>query len=157
VDANGNLSWTNNKGLSNPPTVNIKGPKGDSGEGGGSSSGKEYVEVVVFMDTIRFDEATSEPFEPNKVYYATEAISEAVDITSVIPPTGDVGEYTLYFTTVSTGMFLGFLNLPSNWLWANGQIPTLEKGVSYELSVVATKLGNDYIYKAVLTPFRQVE
>lgn len=37
VDANGNLSWTNNKGLSNPPTVNIKGPKGDSGEGGGGS------------------------------------------------------------------------------------------------------------------------
>jgi hypothetical protein len=142
--------------LSNPPKDNIKGPKGDSGEGGGSSSGKEYVEVVVFMDTIRFDEATS-AFEPNKVYYATEAISEAVDITSVIPPTGDVGEYTLYFTTVSTGMFLGFLYLPSNWLWANGQIPTLEKGVSYELSVVATKFGSGYIYKAVLTPFKTAE
>ena len=38
VDANGNLSWTNNKGLTNPPTVNIKGPKGDSGEGGGGSN-----------------------------------------------------------------------------------------------------------------------
>lgn len=35
VDANGNLSWTNDKGLANPATVNIKGPKGDSGEGGG--------------------------------------------------------------------------------------------------------------------------
>lgn len=33
VDATGNLSWTNNKGLTNPPTVNIKGPKGDSGVG----------------------------------------------------------------------------------------------------------------------------
>ena len=38
VDATGNLSWTNNKGLTNPPTVNIKGPKGDSGEGGGNST-----------------------------------------------------------------------------------------------------------------------
>lgn len=28
VDANGNLSWTNNAGKANPATVNIKGPKG---------------------------------------------------------------------------------------------------------------------------------
>lgn len=34
VDSNGNLSWTNNKGLSNPTTVNIKGPKGDKGDKG---------------------------------------------------------------------------------------------------------------------------
>lgn len=32
VDTNGNLSWTNNGGLSNPPTVNIKGRKGDTGD-----------------------------------------------------------------------------------------------------------------------------
>lgn len=32
VDTNGNLSWTNNGGLSNPPTVNIKGQKGDTGD-----------------------------------------------------------------------------------------------------------------------------
>lgn len=31
VDTSGNLSWTNNGGLSNPATVNIKGPKGDQG------------------------------------------------------------------------------------------------------------------------------
>jgi hypothetical protein len=29
VDSDGNLSWTNNGGLDNPTTVNIKGPKGD--------------------------------------------------------------------------------------------------------------------------------
>lgn len=34
VDSNGNLSWTNNKGLSNPTTVNIKGPQGPKGEQG---------------------------------------------------------------------------------------------------------------------------
>lgn len=34
VDAEGNLSWTNDKGLDNPQTVNIKGPKGDKGEKG---------------------------------------------------------------------------------------------------------------------------
>ena len=33
VNANGDLSWSNDKGLPNPATVNIKGPKGDGGEG----------------------------------------------------------------------------------------------------------------------------
>lgn len=36
VDSAGNLSWSNNKGLANPPRVNIKGPKGDAGSGGGT-------------------------------------------------------------------------------------------------------------------------
>lgn len=31
IDSNGNLSWTNNKGLANPSSVNIKGAKGDKG------------------------------------------------------------------------------------------------------------------------------
>ena len=31
VDTNGKLSWTNNGGLSNPTTVNVKGQKGDTG------------------------------------------------------------------------------------------------------------------------------
>lgn len=34
VDAEGNLSWTNNGDLDNPPTVNIKGPQGDKGDTG---------------------------------------------------------------------------------------------------------------------------
>lgn len=32
VDTDGNLSWVNDGSLSNPPTVNIKGPKGDTGD-----------------------------------------------------------------------------------------------------------------------------
>lgn len=34
VDAAGNLSWTNDKSLPNPPTVNIKGAKGETGAKG---------------------------------------------------------------------------------------------------------------------------
>ncbi len=34
VDASGNLSWTNNGGLNNPSTVNIKGPQGATGAQG---------------------------------------------------------------------------------------------------------------------------
>lgn len=34
VDADGNLTWTNDKGLENPTTVNIMGPQGPQGEQG---------------------------------------------------------------------------------------------------------------------------
>ena len=34
VSAGGDLSWTNDAGLPNPPTVNIKGPQGDTGATG---------------------------------------------------------------------------------------------------------------------------
>lgn len=34
LDSAGNLSWTNNRGLTNPTTVNIKGPKGEQGAPG---------------------------------------------------------------------------------------------------------------------------
>lgn len=34
VDSNGNLSWSNNGGLDNPESVNIKGPQGEKGETG---------------------------------------------------------------------------------------------------------------------------
>ena len=34
VDASGNLSWSNNKGLANPDTVNIMGPRGEQGPTG---------------------------------------------------------------------------------------------------------------------------
>lgn len=48
VDSAGNLSWSNDKGLANPPTVNIKGPKGDAGEGGGSSGGGGVETITLF-------------------------------------------------------------------------------------------------------------
>lgn len=38
VDANGNLTWTNSAGMSNPPSVNIKGPQGVSGAPGAAAT-----------------------------------------------------------------------------------------------------------------------
>lgn len=38
IDSDGNLSWTNDKGLANPETVNIKGPKGDTGQNGAAGA-----------------------------------------------------------------------------------------------------------------------
>ena len=43
VGSNGYLSWSNNKGLPNPATMNIKGEKGDKGDAGISITITGYV------------------------------------------------------------------------------------------------------------------
>lgn len=45
VDNNGNLSWTNDKGLANPPSVNIKGATGASGATG--AAGDSITNVMI--------------------------------------------------------------------------------------------------------------
>jgi hypothetical protein len=58
VDASGNLTWTNDGGLANPPAANIRGEQGEDGEDGASitvSSVSESTEdggsnVVTFSD-----------------------------------------------------------------------------------------------------------
>ena len=57
VDANGDLSWTNNGDLENPETVNIMGPQGETGE-----DGNGIASVVLNNDytlTITLDDGTS--------------------------------------------------------------------------------------------------
>ena len=155
VDANGNLSWTNNKGLSNPPAVNIKGPKGDSGEGGGSSGGgKEYVEIEPVFSPMGGEFAFNavNPIEPNKVYVLTTEMA-FLEISSFSQIDAIEMEYEVRFKAVEGGCAI---NLSNQVLWANGQEPHIPEGFC-ELSIVATKFGSDYIYKAVLTPFKAAE
>lgn len=57
VDSAGNLSWTNDKGLPNPATVNIKGPKGDSGSGGGG--GGEAPDLAGYATEKYVDDAVA--------------------------------------------------------------------------------------------------
>jgi len=45
VDSNGNLSWSNSDGLTNPTTVNIKGPRGATG-----SAGKSVINITPTVD-----------------------------------------------------------------------------------------------------------
>lgn len=69
VDADGNLSWTNDGGLTNPATVNIKGPAGEDGsdgqpgkDGAAGKDGNGIKSAVLNADytlTLTFDDGTS--------------------------------------------------------------------------------------------------
>ena len=56
VSSSGVLSWTNDKGLTNPSSVNIKGDKGESGKGfevvTTSGSGSAYVAAVSNIESL---------------------------------------------------------------------------------------------------------
>jgi hypothetical protein len=79
VDDKGNLTWTNDKGLSNPTAVNIKGEQGDEGFSpliGVTSYDDRHVVVITGKDTSNTftvlngtdgqDGAPGAPGEPGK-------------------------------------------------------------------------------------------
>ena len=137
VDSAGNLSWTNNKGLTNPPTVNIKGPKGDAGEGGG---GKE----LILNQGARFDDTN--PIQPNKIYInSTPFFSLYI---GAFQEVSDYDEYCIIFKYPEAFYLLESVK------FANGQIPTIEYYTECELSVVGISSGANRTYHAVLTPFK---
>ena len=152
VDSAGNLSWTNNKGLTNPPTVNIKGPKGDAGEGGGSGGGKE---VVLISNGV------IELLERNKIYiFADNSGSRTFEIQAIeeVNNTGEYAEYTVIFASeddMEAGLPLS-ITLPDNVYWANGKIPDLTLNANYELSIVGWEASNNSGFNAVITPFKPV-
>lgn len=152
VDADGNLSWTNDKGLSNPPTVNIKGPKGEAGEGGGGG-GSSTKEVVFINDGY------IELLEPDKIYVVTGFGKETIRINEIQYPDADVAEFTVlcnWGDPVGNGVSqeAPSLLLPlASITWANGEIPSLSGAEAFELSILyyyTTSLDGFY---AVLTPF----
>ena len=64
IDSDGNLSWTNDKGLDNPETVNIKGPKGDTGQNGaagakGDTGATPDITINVTSDNTSSDTPTA--------------------------------------------------------------------------------------------------
>lgn len=129
VDAEGNLSWTNNGSLSNPATVNIKGPKGDTGPQGpagadaptdtyivksgdrGVLSGYETLHTIATAETISYN-------SPDEFL-----VNAAVNVTISDGPTGSGFTKSLGIGVAGASVTLG-----SKWKWAGGSAPELTVG-----------------------------
>ena len=134
VDAEGNLSWTNDKGLSNPPTVNIKGPKGDSGEGGGSSYAGNYPVVRTEQTSLVLSSNT---------YYIFENIyggGDALNIEGFSTQDNNVVNEFIFEVTIKEDNLLGgnsaSFYLPSSVVWQNNEHPPMTTGKTYIISIV---------------------
>ena len=99
VDKDGNISWTNNKGLENPSSQNIRGPQGIQGPQGEAFKIKKTYSSIEAMqadfDNMEVGDyamiANSVEIEDNaKLYYKTE--TEWVFITDFSGATGIQGE-----------------------------------------------------------------
>jgi hypothetical protein len=152
VDAAGNLSWTNNKGLTNPPTVNIKGPKGDkgdAGEGGGGSSGGSgaYSEVNHGTSDTTFT------LTPNTFHIWDEVASLTLDFGSEI--SGVANEYLFQFNSGATATSL---TLPDDIKWANDSAPTIGENMIYQVSILkglASVLGFSSVPSKIINTIKQ--
>lgn len=143
VDSAGNLSWSNNKGLTNPPTVNIKGPKGDAGEGGGSGGGKEI--IVSNGQSIYFDETS--PMQANTTYIYSGSLF--VSTIQAFEVASNYDEYHIIFRWPESGFAI-----PDDVKFANGEQPNIEYDTVCELHIVGVTMGETRVYNAVLTPFK---
>lgn len=140
VDSAGNLSWSNNKGLTNPPTVNIKGPKGDkgdSGSGGGGSSEKEVVEVEA-TTKLGSTRVSFADILPNKIYICNEPIDQAVTITFA-SSTSPIDDYTVIFRSLYAGTLL---NVPDNVIFKSDVV--IGRGM-YEFSFRRINWGDEEV------------
>lgn len=127
--------------------------------GGGGSSDSDRKEVIYWS----FTDGPIEDMRPNVVYWY-DANTEVIINSFEAPPEG-VDSYDEF--TVVVGFGAGgtggggasySLTLPSNVMWANGNIPDVSTAYYWELSIsrISDGYGLDR-YFAVLTPFKEVE
>ena len=109
VDTDGNLSWTNNGGLDDPTTQNIRGPKGEGGT-------VEITSITVDNGSSEiatpYAEAVSETTEPQNAKYRLE-------FHNLVGKTGPQGVRGYYY--------LPAVDAEGNLSWtnnSNGEIPT---------------------------------
>ena len=149
VDSAGNLSWTNNGGLTNPPTVNIKGPKGDKGDAGSGGSGGgsgAYAEVNHGTSDTTFT------LTPNTFHVWDEVTSLTLTLGS--ETSGVANEFVFQFTSGATATSL---TLPDDIKWTNDSAPTIAENKIYQISVLkrlATALEFDNKPKVATISFK---
>ena len=70
---------------------------------------------------------------PNIYYIQSSSTSELTILLSQPENDSFMNEYIVEFTTSTNGTTI---SLPSNIKWANGEMPTFEKGATYQISIV---------------------
>ena len=123
--------------------------------GSGSNINKKY--ILWTTSSLAFGEG-DDPIQPGVKYICTTPL-ESLMFTEALRPenswqgvvTEPYNEYTIIFESNDA-----YIEAPSEWLWANGSLPTLENGVRYELSISLIYINNQYITHAVLVPFKSV-
>lgn len=152
--------FTKNKGTVTKVKINGSEKSPDSngvvdlGTVEGSSSGGDGKKIRTYDDTsITLGES---PVFDDTIYVYSEPITNimlgGMGGNFAFETSRDYGEALILFTTGSDATFW----CTEVMLWPNGTFPTPEPNTAYELSITATKVGGDYIYKAVLTPFKPV-
>lgn len=111
---NGDLSWTNDGGLANPQTVNLKGPKGDTGaRGPAGADGAKGDTGPQGPRGLQGDTGPSgadgktpvkgtDYFTPTDVNEIAAEAAKKVDISGKLDKTGDGSNVTAAFTAAST-------------------------------------------------------
>lgn len=117
VSEDGNLSWTNDGGLANPQTVNLKGPKGDTGArgpaGADGAKGDTGLQGPIGSQGPKGDTGPAgadgktpvkgtDYFTPTDVNEIAAEAAKKVDISGKLDKTGDGSNITAAFTTAST-------------------------------------------------------
>lgn len=105
---------------------------------------KQNKQIVTYVDTNVIEVAYPEHI------YIFDLNNKDLVVHEFYPPSESIARYTFYFRGARSVIF------PTNTLWAHGESPFVETTNNYELSVLATKMGDEYIYKAVLIPFKIV-
>ncbi len=110
----GDLSWTNDGGKANPQTVNLKGPKGDTGERG--PAGADGAKGDTGPQGPRGPQGETGPagadgktpvkgtdyFTPTDVNEIAAEAAKKVDVSGKLDKTGDGSNVTAAFTAAST-------------------------------------------------------
>ena len=148
VDAQGNLSWTNNKGLVNPPTVNIKGDKGDPGSGTTTDSTNNAILLVTQAqyDSLVAGETVSingveHTYDENRIYGITDATESSTFNGILTSPNG-----TEYILTVD-----------NNGNLSTTLKPVLCTGVSLDANSLTFETNATQTLHATFTPSNTTE
>ena len=118
VDANGNISWTNNGGLENPVTRNIRGPAGPTGNKGEDGAGAyEKAQEAGYTGT----EATFYQALTAMPYHNARHLPDGAD--PIVVQTGNIKDAAVTDTKIAVGAVtaLKAITIPiTGWQRYNG-------------------------------------